>query len=138
MSSSRPARKRHSTVFYRDEQFEKPITKRRNSLPTAASIIDNNDTTTGDIPEVLFAPDGRKFFPCKYCCKAFAFKKAQISHIKHCGFKRGNVKVEDTGKINKNVTSVERKLPNVCEFFIAYTFLTITFFSSSSMKQRIS
>lgn len=75
MASSRPVRKRHSTTFFRDEQADKPPA--RKSLPAVLE-------TPTEIPEVLIAPDGRNFYPCKYCCKAFAFKKAQISHIRFC------------------------------------------------------
>lgn len=88
-SSTRPVRKRHSTTFFRDEQKEKALARR--SLPI---LPPNEETTPTEIPEVLIAPDGRKFYPCKYCCKAFAFKKAQISHIRFCSFGPDNKKNE--------------------------------------------
>lgn len=93
MASSRPQRKRHSTTFFRDEQAEeKPPTRR--SLPAAAPRANANTPT--DLPEVLYAPDGRKFYPCTYCCKAFAFKKAQISHIRFCSVRDGGEQIEVT------------------------------------------
>lgn len=39
---------------------------------------------SSNIPEIVFANDGRKFFPCMYCCRAFAYKKGQVSHMKAC------------------------------------------------------
>lgn len=77
MAATRPMRKRHSTTFFRDEQAEEKPAPRK-SLPAVLP------TQTTAIPEVLIAPDGRNFYPCRYCCKAFAFKKAQISHIRFC------------------------------------------------------
>lgn len=95
MASSRPVRKRHSTVFYRDEPPEKPAPRR--SLPTKPPI----DDTPSNIPEVLYAPDGRKFYPCKYCCRAFAFKKGQVSHIKACSYRVVEVSDDEGGVTSK-------------------------------------
>lgn len=121
MSSSRPARQRHSTVFYRDEQFEKPTIRR--SLPAtlpAPIPLASDDYIAANIPEVLIAPDGRKFFPCKYCCKAFAFKKAQISHIKFCGLK------DAARRNNEKVTPINQKLHKVeVSVFCCYFFIVI-------------
>lgn len=40
-----------------------------------------------EVPNVLFAPDGRTFFPCKYCCRAFAHKRSLTTHLRICSFK---------------------------------------------------
>lgn len=99
--SSRPARKRHSTTFYRDEQYNAPPSSARKSLP--AKFMDGVEPSK--IPEVLYAPDGRKFYPCKYCCKAFAFKKGQVSHIKACAYQS----IEVSDDVPKTKTPVKQK-----------------------------
>lgn len=106
MASSRPVRKRHSTVFYRDEPPEKPPPRR--SLPARPPI----DDTPSNIPEVLYAPDGRKFYPCKYCCRAFAFKKGQVSHIKACSYRVVEVSDDEAAATSLNRNAVKVNVSN--------------------------
>lgn len=106
MASSRPVRKRHSTVFYRDEPAEKPPPRR--SLPVKPPP---EGDVPSNIPEVLIAPDGRKFYPCRYCCKAFAFKKGQVSHIKACPHRVVEVSADDAGKAKFSSLKVEVSVP---------------------------
>lgn len=53
------------------------------------NVINNNisKTSVSQIPEVVFADDGTEFFPCKFCCFAYAYKDDQLQHMKTCNFK---------------------------------------------------
>lgn len=42
------------------------------------------------VPNVVYAKDGRRFFPCTFCCRAFAYKKHQSSHMLACHFRHGS------------------------------------------------
>lgn len=53
------------------------------------NVINNNISKTSEaqIPEVVYADDGSEFFPCKFCCFAYAYKDDQLQHMQICNFK---------------------------------------------------
>ncbi|KAF5287177.1 hypothetical protein FQR65_LT12306 [Abscondita terminalis] len=59
-----------------------PITYKPKFVKENASGHDNSE-----IPELVYANDGRQFFPCKFCCFAFADKAEQVQHMKVCNFR---------------------------------------------------
>ncbi|XP_025830894.1 uncharacterized protein DDB_G0284459-like [Agrilus planipennis] len=107
-------RKRPSNIKYSEKEHDKEIAKAAikwhlkgaskkgdsNNEPTSSSESDKNKDgnvkksvnlslaiNTRNVPEVVFSSDGRKFFPCHFCCRAFAFKKRQVTHMDICLFK---------------------------------------------------
>lgn len=64
-----------------------------------------------EVPNVLFAPDGRTFFPCKYCCRAFAHKRSLTTHLRVCSFKV--VEVSDSEDEENGTKGSVKKLKGV-------------------------
>ncbi|KAK4878696.1 hypothetical protein RN001_011202 [Aquatica leii] len=61
----------------------KPLTYKPKFLKKQTAVSHE----TSAIPEMVFANDGRHFFPCKFCCFAFADKTEQLQHMGVCNFK---------------------------------------------------
>lgn len=52
------------------------------------------------VPNKVYAKDGRCFFPCTFCCRAFASEKHQSSHMPSCHFRNSS---------KDNQTSIDRE-----------------------------
>lgn len=91
----RPHELRLSFLVQSDSNSMSRPKQRSKSLPECPSNGDGSE----NIPDVLYAPDGRKFFPCRYCCRAFAFKKGQVSHIKACAFRVFEVRMRSSRRM---------------------------------------
>lgn len=81
MSTGRGTRKRTSAVTNNVITNSKHASSTPNTTAAEKHTLAQSDE---DVPNVLFAPDGRQFFPCKHCCKAFAFKRTLTTHARTC------------------------------------------------------
>ncbi|KAF2885279.1 hypothetical protein ILUMI_20902 [Ignelater luminosus] len=88
-----PNLRKNSTVLtYNDDAIYKAMenqrkTKKPGKLLSSVKHPRVMDKQDDNIPDVVYAQDGRQFFPCLYCCHAFAIKTDQLSHMQQCNFK---------------------------------------------------
>lgn len=88
-----PNLRKNSTVLtYNDDAIYKAMeNQRKMKKPTKLLHSVNHSSVREEqddnIPDVVYAQDGRQFFPCLYCCHAFAIKTDQLKHMQQCNFK---------------------------------------------------
>lgn len=111
----------------------KSITAVANNKTTTKNCKDNQSTakvtdateklaqSDEDVPNVLFAPDGRKFFPCKHCCRAFAFKRTLTTHLRTCSFRVVEVSDSEDEKEPPKKQKKTYKRPDVTKHIVTPT-----------------
>lgn len=80
-----------------------------NIIQITKQVIEGETGNKEEVPNVLFAPDGRTFFPCKYCCRAFAHKRSLTTHLRVCSFKV--VEVSDSEDEENKTKSIAKLKP---------------------------
>lgn len=91
-------RKRSSVLTYNDDAIYKAIENQRSNGEARRTNGPNVILKTVNkasslflarrkIPEFVYANDGRKFYPCSFCCHAFAYKELQLAHVQQCSFR---------------------------------------------------
>lgn len=98
MSTGRGTRKKTSTST--NNVTTTKISPENITTPNKTTATETPIQNDDNVPNVLFAPDGRKFFPCKHCCRAFAFKRTLTTHLRTCTYRV--VEVSDSEDESEN------------------------------------